>query len=151
MSEAHTALLLMALAREERERREHRELMELRDRLRGEIRRREEAHRRNEHYAMQQQQYFSGQQQHYQYYGGHQQYFSGGHLQLGDDEDQAKHEAVPRTMKCPACDGVGKAWRLSRSFFHSHTYDYCAQCNGRGTLEVSVESPKLVARKHFPW
>ena len=149
-------LLLMVMIRE-RERREER------DRLANRAREILEAIELRERLAVRQQQYLQQQQQQQQ-----QQYYDYGtfdyargqqqclqqqqRLQLCDDEDQAKHEVrmVPRKMKCPNCDGVGKAWRISSSWFRSETYDTCAQCDGCGTLEVSVESPKLVARKHHP-
>jgi hypothetical protein len=122
-----TILLMVVEERERRERREERERFEYLQ------------------YLQQQQQQNYGTFD----YARRQQQLHAAHLQLRDDEDQARHEAreVPRTMKCPGCDGVGSAWRVSRSYFRSHTYDTCAQCGGRGTLEVSVESPKLVARK----
>ena len=156
---SHTNLLLMMVIREQRER-EEREREE-RERLVNRAREILDAIELRERLAVRQQQYLQQQQQQQQqqYYGYGAFDYARGHqqqqqqcLQLCDDEDQAKHEVrvVPRKMKCPNCDGVGKAWRDSSSWFCSQTYDTCAQCNGRGTLEVSVESPRLVARKHHP-
>jgi hypothetical protein len=142
MSLSDLTILLMMMERERRERewreeRERFELMAIRDGLR-------------ERLAVQQQQYLQQQQQCYGTfdYARGQRDGARAAVLLCDDDGQ-KHEvrALPRTMKCPGCDGVGSAWRVSRSYFRSHTYDTCAQCRGRGTLEVSLESPKLVARK----
>lgn len=139
MSLSDLTILLMMVERERREERERFELMAIRDGLR-------------ERLAFQQQQYLQQQQQCYGTfdYARGQRDGARAVVQLCDDDGQAKHEVrtVPRTMKCPGCDGAGSAWRVSRSYFRSHTYDTCTQCRGRGTLEVSVESPKLVARKH---
>jgi len=54
--------------------------------------------------------------------------------------------AVDSDMECPHCRGCGNAWRVSRSWFRTHTYDICSVCYGKGRIPVEVSRPILRRR-----
>ncbi len=53
---------------------------------------------------------------------------------------------VDNDMECPHCRGCGNAWRVSRSWFRTHTYDICGVCYGKGRIPVEVSRPILRRR-----
>ena len=55
-------------------------------------------------------------------------------------------EARVVDMECPHCRGSCSAWRVSRSWFRTHTYDICNVCYGTGRIPVEVSRPILRRR-----
>jgi len=63
------------------------------------------------------------------------------------DNDTAKYPSTQSVdMECPHCRGCGNAWRVSRSWFRTHTYDICSVCYGKGRIPVEVSRPILRRR-----